>query len=211
MNRNSMELVVDSDFTSPWDLSAYAALTHKGLDFSVRSVNLAQRQNREPDFAIPSLTARVPLLRHGDFFLTESSAIAEYLEELLPPPDAPALYPRDTHARARARQLQAWLRSDLQPIRNERPTEVIFIALSQKPLSARAQACAQHLYEVADKLLPQGNAHLYGDWSIADLDLAVMLKRLVANDDPVPQRLVDYVEAQWQSDPVQRWLRARSV
>jgi glutathione S-transferase len=206
-----MELTVDSDFTSPWALSAYAALTHKGLEFSVRSVNLAQRQNREPDFVARSLTARVPLLRHGEFFVTESSAIAEYLEELLPPPDAPALYPRDAYGRARARQLQAWLRSDLQPIRNERPTEVIFISPSQKPLSARANACAQHLYDVAGKLLAQGNTHLFGNWSIADLDLAVMLKRLVANDDPVPQRLVDYVDAQWQIDPVQRWLRARSV
>ncbi|MFL9961436.1 glutathione transferase [Paraburkholderia sediminicola] len=211
MNQNSMELVVDSDFTSPWALSAYAALTHKGLEFSVRSVDLAQRQNREPEFADPSLTARVPLLRHGDFFLTESSAIAEYLEDLLPPPDAPSLYPQDTRARARARQLQAWLRSDLQPIRNERPTEVIFVSPSHKPLSARASACARHLCEVAGKLLPPGDANLFGKWSIADLDLAVMLMRLVVNDDPVPQRLVEYVEAQWQIDPVQRWLRARSA
>jgi glutathione S-transferase len=50
----------------------------------------------------------VPLLVDGGFSLSESSAITEYLDEVYP--GAP-LYPRDPQARARARQVQAWLRS----------------------------------------------------------------------------------------------------
>ena len=40
-------------------------------------------------------------------------AISEYLEDLLPPPAHPALYPAHIDDRARARQVQAWLRSGL--------------------------------------------------------------------------------------------------
>lgn len=39
--------------------------------------------------------ARVPAISHGDFWLTESMAIAEYLEDVLPPPSYPRLFPAD--------------------------------------------------------------------------------------------------------------------
>ncbi len=51
------------------------------------------------------------------------SAIAEYLEERFAPPQWGAQYlPARFTKRARARQIQAWLRSDLLPLREERPT-----------------------------------------------------------------------------------------
>ena len=56
----------------------------------------------------------------------------EYLEELYPDT---AIYPKDIQARARARQIQAWLRSDLVALRTERPTDVIFIQPKSTPLS----------------------------------------------------------------------------
>ncbi len=65
----------------------------------------------------------LPTLVHGDFALVESSAIAEYLEEAFP---GAVLYPENLRDRARARQFQAWLRSDLMPLREERPTSVMF-------------------------------------------------------------------------------------
>ncbi|MCA3783732.1 MAG: glutathione S-transferase, partial [Burkholderia sp.] len=52
-------------------------------------------------------------------------------------------------------------------------------------------------------------AHLFGEWSIADVDLAVMLNRLVLNDDPVPQRLADYARGQWERASVQRWVKLK--
>ena len=74
----------------------------------------------------------MPVLEHNDFALSESSAILEYLEELYPDT---AIYPKDIQARARARQIQAWLRSDLVALRTERPTDVIFIQPKSTPLS----------------------------------------------------------------------------
>ena len=85
-------------------------------------------ETRAPEYARRSLTARVPMLRHGDFYLSESSAIAEYLEEAFP--GAPRLLPANVHQRARARQVMAWVRSDPMPIREERSSETIFYAAS---------------------------------------------------------------------------------
>ncbi|XLM19736.1 glutathione S-transferase N-terminal domain-containing protein, partial [Chromobacterium piscinae] len=67
----------------------------------------------EPGYRAQSLASRVPMLVDGDFALSESSAIIEYLEDAYP--DTVRVLPADPKARARARQLQAWLRSDLLP------------------------------------------------------------------------------------------------
>lgn len=209
MSEPHFELVVDKHYTSPYAMSAYVALRHKGAVFSVRTLDLGLKEHRSEDYALRSMTSRVPMLAHGEFFLSESSAIAEFLEELLPPPGHAALYPADLRARARARQIQAWLRSDLMPIRTERSTDVIFVEPSVKKLSGRAAACAGQLYAVAGRLLAGDNECLFGAWCIADFDLALMLKRLVANGDEVPAALVEYVARQWDREPVQQWLQAR--
>jgi glutathione S-transferase len=65
----------------------------------------------------------VPVLEIDGFELSESS-IAEYLEDRFAP-EWERIYPHDLQKRARARQIQAWLRSDLVPIRVERSTDVV--------------------------------------------------------------------------------------
>lgn len=200
----SFTLYADSLFASPYAMSVFVALTEKGLPFAVNTVDLASGHNNLPAFRDLALTARVPALAHGDFVLTESSAITEYLDELYPAPDYAALYPADPRQRARARQLQAWLRSDLLALRAARNTETVFFKPTSAPLGAEAQAAAGKLISAAERLVD--GKHLFGQWSIADTDLAMMLNRLILNGDPVPQRLKDYAAGQWQRDSVQQWL-----
>lgn len=200
----SFKLYVDSLFTSPYAMSVYVALTEKGLPFSLDTMDLGAGAHRRAPYRELALTGRVPALVQDDFVLTESSAITEYLDEAFPAPEHAALYPQEVHSRARARQLQAWLRSDLMPLRAERSTETVFFRPTSAPLSAEAQACAERLIAAAERLVD--GAHLFGRWSIADTDLTVMLQRLIANGDPVPQRLRDYAAGQWQRPSVQRWL-----
>jgi glutathione S-transferase len=200
----SLTLYVDSLFVSPYAMSVFVALTEKGLPFAVNTVDLASGHNTLPAFRDLALTARVPALAHGDFVLTESSAITEYLDELYPLPDYAGLYPADPRQRARARQLQAWLRSDLMPLRAERDTESVFFKPTSAPLSTGARAAADKLIFAAERLVD--GPHLFGQWSIADTDLALILQRLILNGDPVPQRLKDYAAGQWQRASVQQWL-----
>lgn len=153
------------------------------------------------------MTARVPTLLHKGAYLSESSAITEYLDEVFGAPDYSSVYPKNALDRARARQVQAWLRSDLMPIRTERTTAVIFFAPNPAPLSEEGRASAEKLIRVADRLVEDGAQHLFGEWCIADTDLALMLNRLVLNGDPVPEKLRAYASAQWQRPAVQEWVK----
>ena len=187
-------------------MSAFVALHEKGLRFNIKTVDLAAQENHKASFAATSLTRRVPTLVHNDFSLSESSAISEYLDELFP---EPALYPRDPRTRARARQVQAWLRSDLMPIRQERSTEVVFYKPTDVPLSAEARESTEKLFAVADALLATNARNLFGDWCIADTDLSLMLNRLVLNSDPVPERLAAYARREWHRPSVQLWVNCK--
>jgi len=204
----ALTLFVDAQYASPYAMSAYVALSVKQRAFDVRTIDLSAAAHLAPQFAGLSVTRRVPTLVHGDFALSESSAIAEYVDEVFP--GAP-LYPVDPRAKARARQVQAWLRSDLMPIRMERSTEVVFYGAPAPALSPVAEAAAGKLFAAAQALLPAGQAHLCGDWSIADVDLALMLNRLVLNGDDVPEHLADYARHQWQRPSAQRWVQLQRL
>ncbi|MFJ3055217.1 glutathione transferase [Herbaspirillum sp. NPDC087042] len=203
MNNAPFHLYVDAQFASPYAMSVFVALQEKQRPFTLHTVDLDAGANKAEAYARLSLTARVPTLMHGELALSESSAITEYLDEILP---GLPLYPRDPVQKARARQIQAWLRSDLMPIREERNTQVLFYGVKKAPLSAAAVAAAQRLLRFADQLLPAHGGQLFDQWSIADVDLALMLNRLALHGDAVPQRLADYAQAQWQRPSVQAWL-----
>ncbi|MBN3846377.1 glutathione transferase [Paraburkholderia sp. Ac-20342] len=199
-----LRLYTDVQFASPYAMSVFVTLREKQLPFDLSTVDLASNANRQAEYAARSLTQRVPTLVHDDFALSESSAITEYLDETFP---QTPVYPQDRYLRARARQVQAWLRSDLLPIRQERSTEVIFYGVRGGPLSATAEDAAQKLFAAVEALLPHDSSNLFGEWCIADTDLALMLNRLVLNGDPVPQRLKDYANDQWQRDSVRQWIQ----
>ena len=77
---------------------ARLVLTHKEVPYTFEDL--------EPDMGSPKHLAlhpfdRVPILRHGDFMLYETSAIVAYIEELFP---TPALQPDTPQGRARMNQ-----------------------------------------------------------------------------------------------------------
>ena len=204
MESAKIKLYVGADFVSAFAMSTFVALKEKQLSFEVVTLDLKARENYQAGYRDLSLTCKIPTLVHEGFALSESSAIAEYLDEIAPQPRK--LFPQDTRQRARARQLQAWLRSDLLVIRKERPADLIYFGKKDTPLSDDALAAVDRLFFVADRLLKGGADHLFGDWSIADTDLAIMLNRLLANGDHVPARLAAYVRRQWDRDSVRAWM-----
>ena len=204
MESTKLKLYVGADFVSAFAMSAYVALKEKQLSFELVTLDLKARENYQASYQDVSLTCKIPTLVHEGFALSESSAIAEYLDEIAP--GHSKLFPLDIKQRARSRQLQAWLRSDLLVIRKERPADLIYFGKKETPLSDEAQAAVARLFFVADRLLEEGADHLFGDWSIADTDLAIMLNRLLANGDRVPQRLAAYVRRQWDRDSVRAWM-----
>jgi glutathione S-transferase len=204
MTEPTFTLFGERRLDSPFVLTAFVALKEKGVPFGFRALDLGRGDQREPDFVARSLTSRVPTLSAGNFSVSESVAIVEYLDELLPAPAHPRLLPESREERARARQVLGWLRSDLAALRNERPTSSIFFDRVTTPLSAAARADADKLVRIASSLLGT-RSQLFSTWSIADLDLALALMRLVANGDSVPPPLRAHADAQWRRPSVAAW------
>lgn len=201
-----MKLYVDSNFLSPYAMFVFVTLREKNKAyFDLELVDLDKGEHKQGEYAKRSLTQRVPMYEEDDLVLTESAAILEYLEERH---DARPAYPLNREDRARARQLQGWFRSDLQALRTERPTTMVFYKLKEKPapLSPEAQADADKLIAAANALLAHGGKFLFGEqWSILDVELATMLQRLIKAGDAVPENLVQYANFQWQRPSVQWW------
>lgn len=203
---DDLVLYGNDTFTSPYVFSAFVTLQEKGVPFRLEVLSLDRREHDRPEYAVPSVTGRVPALRHGDFWLAESSAIDEYVDEAFPPPAHPRLYPSDPRQRARARMVQAFVRSDLAALRSERSTSTLFAGEAPRPLTAEGQAAADRLVAIAERLLPEGASFVAGAFGPADADLALMLQRLVANGDPCPPRLAAYARAVFARPSVRAWL-----
>jgi glutathione S-transferase len=197
----------ESLWISPYVFSSFVALQEKAVPFDMVEIALVDGEHLEPAYRDASLTARVPALQHNGFRLAESSAIAEYLEEVFPPPDRARLFPADTRERARARQLMAWLRSDLGALRDERSTVTMFYRFRLKPLSEAGARDAAKLIRVAEQLLPADGGPLFGTWCLADSELAFMLHRLLLNREDVPARIRSYAEAQWARPSVRAFVQ----
>ena len=196
----ALTLMVDRVWESPYVFLAFVALSEKQLVFDIKEIDLAGGEQRIAAYAVASVTARVPALIHDGFWLTESNAIVEYLEEAFP--DSKRLLPKKNPDRARARQVLSWLHSDLVPLKEERSTATIFFERATAPLSESARAAASKLIRVGEQLLPGDGDTLFEEWSIADAAFSLMLHRLILNGDPVPERLVKYAERTWQRKSV---------
>jgi hypothetical protein len=103
MTEPSAPLILHGDraWISPYMFSTFVALREKGLDFEVRRIDLDDGEHNRPPYRDLSLTARVPALTHGDFWVTESNAIVEYLDEAFAAPAFPRLLPAEPRDRAR--------------------------------------------------------------------------------------------------------------
>jgi maleylacetoacetate isomerase len=99
------------------------ALEHKGVRVrELVSVDLTTDASDQPDHRKRNPMAFVPVLEFLDVpesspmrFLSESVAIIEWLEEILP---KPALFPSDPVARGKVRQLVEIINSGTQPLQN---------------------------------------------------------------------------------------------
>lgn len=197
MESGRCTLYGESLWISPYVFSSFVALTEKQVPFDVVEVSLVDGRQLVPAYREPSLTGRVPSLEHEGFRLAESGAIAEYLDEVFPPPAHPRLLPAERRARARARQVMGWLRSDLGVLRDERSTVTMFYRFALEPLSAPAARDAEKLVHVCERLVPADGGTLFGAWHLVDAELAFMLHRLILNGDPVPPRIRRWAETEW--------------
>jgi glutathione S-transferase len=192
MTAAPLTLFLDAFFCTRFDFRCWVALHEKKLEFTAARVMVGEGVGLSTTYKTNSITARVPGLLHGDFWLAESLAIVEYLEETFPPPSWPALYPTDRRERARARQVMSFLGSDLDHLIDERPSWMITYPHGDRPpLSARARTAADELLAIASRVAADGGLDT---WSIMSADLAFALLRLTCGGETLPPRLQALVD-----------------
>ena len=201
-----LTLLAESSWMSPWVFHAMVALEEKQLPYRLEVVSLPMADEVRDELQRRALIPKVPALAHGGLWITESLAISEYLAETFPAPDHPRLFPADLGDRARARQVMSFLRTSLFTLREARPTSSVFGRPNPRPLSDRAREEAAELERLALALVPDDRPAMFGTWCIADIDLALALMRLIANQDPLDRRLVAYALAQFDRKSVHRFV-----
>jgi glutathione S-transferase len=198
-----LTLFLDAFFCSPFDFRCFVALEEKGLEFGVTRVMVRESQGLTPVYKERSITARVPGIAHGDFWLAESQAIVEYLEETFPPPGWPPLLPAAPRARARGRQLMSFFSSDLYGLIRERPSWMVTYPVSPPPLSPVARAEADELLHLASAVLADDTL---GPWTIAHADLTFFLLRLVRTGETLPPEIQALVDTNLARPSVRKYL-----
>ena len=105
-----MAYTVAGSLVSPFVRKVQVLLREKGIPFEHDDVN---------PFAPPegwresSPLGKIPVLRHDDRVVNDSSVICRYIEQLHP---SPALYPSDPYDCARAEWIEEYCDAGLQPV-----------------------------------------------------------------------------------------------
>jgi glutathione S-transferase len=150
---------------SMFGAKAEIALHEKAIDFELVMVPFEMKtlyQPKHPEVARINPKRQVPVLIDGNLELFDSTQIFEYLETIKP---APALWPADVKAKARARLLEH--------ISDEIyfPPIVRLMGLGQTPddpAAVEARRMAGAVYDDMERTL-EGGSWLAGDLSYADI------------------------------------------
>lgn len=161
---------------SPFVRKVHLVAAEKGV--AVETV-LGNPATPSPEFLAASPFRKIPALQDGDFTLTDSTAIAAYLDALQP---APAIYPAEAKARGRA----IWFEEFADTIMTPAGGKVVFnrfVGPKFLGLPGDEAAAAQGVIElepIFDWFETQAPAQgwIVGQFSIADIACASVFRTL---------------------------------
>ncbi len=102
-------------------------LNAKGIYWEYVAVRLDKGEQHEPGHADRNPMKLVPVLDIGNALLSQSLAIADYLESQHP---EPPLLPGDPVERAQVREMQQIISSEIQPLANQRVLKHLGVSLN---------------------------------------------------------------------------------
>jgi glutathione S-transferase len=166
-----------------------------GLELEEKMLDFAKGEHKNPEYLALNPNGAVPTLVDGDFVLTESRAIMQYLASKKP---ESGLLPRDETARADVTRWQFWDAAHFSP-----PIGSIAFERLVKPMIGLGDPDTRKIEEalagfrrfgaVLDKRL-DGKSYVVGDQlTLADLTLASSL--MYAKQTEVPVAELPHVQA----------------
>ena len=141
---------------SPYAWKVWLALEHKGIPYEGKRLTFDPDQTKTPDFLKVNPRGRVPAIVDDGFALSESNAVAEYLEDRYP--EKPLL-PKDAKARGEARRLIAEADGDLEKALNPFSEATLYT----KPEARDAKLIAEKRAQLDSELARWSDA-LSGDF-----------------------------------------------
>ena len=150
---------------SPYAWRVWLALEHKSIAYELKTVSFSAGDLTKPEYLAMNPRHRVPTIADGDFYLYESAAILEYLEEQYS--TGKVLFPGSVRQRAVLRRLvreaDEYLAHALEPLVDH----VLFTKQEKWNLQEIAAGREAFLKELA---IFEG--YLRGDWFGAELSAA---------------------------------------
>jgi maleylacetoacetate isomerase len=115
----SRDFTLYSYFRSSAAFRARIALNLKGIKPEMRFVHLLRKggEQHTPEYKALNPQELIPALVHDGHTITQSLAIIEYLDEIVP---EPPLLPEDAFGRARCREIAYAVACDIHPVNNLR-------------------------------------------------------------------------------------------
>ena len=166
------------------------ALNLKGIAYDRHSVNLAQGAQKQADYRALNPQGFVPMLEIDGLKLTQSLAIAVYLDQKFP---EPALMPRDPADGAHVRALAMTVACDIHPLNNLRVLKYLksnFDVTQEQSDAWYAHWVTEGLAALEALAAPRAGAFLFGDTpSLADVCLVPQLynaRRFAVSIAPYP-------------------------
>lgn len=205
-----MKLIIGNKNYSSWSLRGWLAVKQSGLQFEEITVNISgedwEEAKREWGEIAPS-SGKVPILWDGETVIWDSLAIIEYLADKV---GRERFWPRDDAPRGMARSMVAEMHSSYLPLRRRLPMNVRRrVEGVQVDDEARGDIVRiLSLWAEARARYGQGGPFLFGTFSAADIIYAPIVSRFLTYGVGVPGFAQAYMQAVWEHDWMQAWIKA---
>jgi len=161
---------------SPFVRKAALVLAEKGIAFDNPPFSFAEPS---ADFLAASPFRKIPALKDGDFLISDSTAIAAYIDALQP---EPALYPAEPRARARAVWFEEVADTIMVPkagpaIYNRFVVPRMFGKAGDEAAAVAAIEAFAPVLDYLEQIVPD-SGWLAGDFSIGDIAVGSVLRTL---------------------------------
>ena len=204
-----MKLIIGNKNYSSWSLRGWLAAKQSGLQFEELTVHIDgddwQAMKRQDDEFAPS-AGKVPVLWDGEVVVWDSLAIMEYLADKV---GRDRFWPKDDAARGMARAIVAEMHSSYLALRRQCPVNVRKriggMELSEETRSDIVRILG--LWAEARARFGKGGPFLFGTFGAADIFYAPVVSRFVTYGIGVPGFAQAYMQAVWEHDWLQQWVR----
>lgn len=205
-----MKLIIGNKNYSSWSLRGWLAAKQSGLHFEEITVNISgedwEDAKREWGDIQPS-SGKVPILWDGEVVIWDSLAIIEYLADKV---GRDRFWPKDDAARGMARSMVAEMHSSYLPLRRRMPMNV---RRHFKDVQIEDDVRANivrilSLWAESRARFGHGGPFLFGTFSAADIIYAPIVSRFLSYGIGVPGFASAYMQAIWEHEWMQAWIKA---